>query len=203
VKFECTNCAGIGPEFWITLGALAIAAGALVIAFREHREYMKQLQARARFTLRLRPLRADDDGVIHTKGSKAYVIVEIGLKNDGNRAAGPTVINVVAPRHLETLRFCGPSGEELPATQAPAEAAETLVDAQGGRMSSKFLSTELPRVSLRPHYLKFARFPVDVPDQGEANVPLRVTAQADELPDDVSEVSERLLVRVVRTKFAP
>jgi hypothetical protein len=35
-----------------------------------------------------------------------------------------------------------------------------------------------------------------MPSKGVKSVPIRVTAQADELPDDVEEVSEATMIRV-------
>jgi len=50
---------------------------------------------------------------------------------------------------------------------------------------------------MRPHYVKFVRFSIDVPREGEVTIPFRVTVQADELPDEIGEVSEEIMVRVI------
>jgi hypothetical protein len=200
-QVECTNC-GPGVEVWVTVGALLIAGVALVISAREHREFMRQLRARARFRLTPRVLGANERGVIETGGSVRHVRVEIGLKNIGDRAASATVINVVAPRRLESLRWCGPKGEDVtdPALRQTAETAEVLTDVEGRRFEAEYLARELPRVGRKMDYVGWITFAVAVPPEGETSVPLRVTAQADELPDDIQEVSERVMVRVVRER---
>lgn len=72
-----------------------------------------------------------------------------------------------------------------------------LTDAGGREHKAQFLSVELPRVSRRTHYVKFLMFSIDVPHRGEMSVPMRATAQADELPDDIDEVSVPMMLRAV------
>ena len=55
----------------------------------------------------------------------------------------------------------------------------------------------MPRVAKRPYYVRYFAFLVAVPTAGEVTVPVRLKAQADEMPDDVDETVETLKVRVV------
>jgi hypothetical protein len=55
-------------------------------------------------------------------------------------------------------------------------------------------------VTRRSHYAAFVQFYVDVPRDAVRSIPLRVTADADELPDDAPEESERLMIRVALSR---
>lgn len=157
---ECSNCGGIGPEFWLSLAALLLAGVAgwyakrsadstaealslardeVNMAKTEHAEFLRQLRARARFRLLPRPLypEPDDDGVIRVDASTVRVLVEFGLKNVGDRAAGETVLNVLAPRSVSNFRWSGPRGEETPPDAKPAaDTPEELTDADGKTTSA-------------------------------------------------------------------
>ncbi len=78
----------------------------------EHAAFLRELRARARFTITARPLEADPDGVLRTDATRVFVRAEIGLANVGDKAAGPTTLNVLLPAGLDA-RWCGPGGEEL------------------------------------------------------------------------------------------
>jgi hypothetical protein len=214
---ECSNYGAIGPEFWLSLAALLLAGVAgwyakrsadaadaavglareeVKMARAEHEEFMRQLRARARFRLALRTTPApDDDGVIRENATVVNVRIEVILKNEGERAAGDTVVNVVAPRHVG-LRWCGPRGEQLADATPAAETPEELADADGRTWSGEYLKLTFPSVTRRAAYSRFAALSVEVPREGVRSVPLKVTAQADELPDDVDEEVECLMIRV-------
>jgi hypothetical protein len=224
VTVECSNC-GAGPEAWaaLILAALSfvVAIAALVYAKRsadaaaatlalardetkmaraEHEEFLRTLRARARFKLRFRfTPEADEDGVIRTGGTVIRMRIEILLKNEGERTAGETVVNVVASRGMG-LRWSDPRGSELPDATAAAETPEQLTDAEGKVRPAEYLAVTLPKVTLRSWYAKFATLYFDVPAEGEMSVPLRVTAQADELPDDIDEEVEHIMLRVARSR---
>lgn len=96
---ECSNCGGAD---WATIllsgGALAVALVALWITLREHRAFMRQASARALLTLTFRPLAADADGVIRREREGAFeAIVEVGISNEGDKAATGTTLNVLVP----------------------------------------------------------------------------------------------------------
>jgi hypothetical protein len=223
VTVECSNC-GVGAELWVALASLVVAVASVIVALRaardskrsadatdravalahdevemarkEHDEFLRGLRARARFRLSLRSRPEPEDGVISVDASTVQVRVEIGLKNEGDRAAGETVLNVVAPRHVLDFRWCGPQGEAVPDAGPPAETPEELSDAQGRAWPGQYLSKILPRVTRRSHYATFVSLGIVVPRTGERSVPVKVTAQADELPDDVDEAVEHLMIRV-------
>jgi hypothetical protein len=219
VSVECSNCGGLGTEFWLSLVALLLAAVAgwyakrsadhaseavalardeVEMAREEHNEFLRELRARARFRLSLSTWpEPDEDGVIREDATVVGVRVEVVLRNEGDRAAGETVLNVIGPELVwREFRWCGPNGEELPDALPPAPAPEELTDNDGRVWPARYLKLTLPRVSRRSPYARYARVSVEVPSDGVTSVPVRVTAQADELPDDVHEESERLMIRV-------
>ena len=196
MRVVCSNCGDVGPEFWVTLAALLVAAGALGIAFREHRVFMRELAARAKFRLIPSIDGADADNTIRTNADSIQVRGVFGLKNDGDKAAGTTVLNVLVSRTAHDLRWCGQQGEDL--SDAP-KAGNTLEDfGDGHEVAAYWLAWDVPRVARRPYYVKHFAFWVDVPRAGEVIVPVRMKAQADELPDDIDEEVETLQVRIVR-----
>jgi hypothetical protein len=54
----------------ISSAALIVSLGALTINLREHREFMRQLKARARFTVTVETVDADDDGILWTDADR-------------------------------------------------------------------------------------------------------------------------------------
>jgi hypothetical protein len=186
----------------ISAGALGIAAWALGMSFSEHREFLARLRARADFTGTVKFPPADDtDGdivTLVTEGNGGTIRIEVGLKNQGNRAAGLTVLNLIAPAWTRnSLSWSGPQGQALDVRSPPAPTDEQLTDPTGASTDAVYLALELPRVARRPHYVKFARLNFDVAVGGERWLPVRFTAQADELPDDVDELSVRRTLRIL------
>ena len=186
----------------ISLVALLIAAWALRMGHTEHREFLARLRARADFVGTVKFPQAADTGdevvTLVTEGNSGNIRIEVGLKNEGDRAAGFTVLNLVVPawaRH--SVRWSGPLGEELGTRSPPAETDEQLTDPAGETTGAVYLALELPRVARRPHYVKFAWLQFDVQPGGERWVPVRFTAQADELPDDIDEISVRRTLRIL------
>jgi hypothetical protein len=180
--------------------AVSLARDEVEMTREEHNEFLRQLQARARFRLVPRPIypQPDKDGVLRSDATTVTMRVEIGLKNHGDRAARETVINVLAPRHLESLRWSGPNGEKL-AEANPAPSGETLTDADGHVHDAQYLALILPSVTRRSVYVRYFVFDVELPRDGITSVPVRVTAEADELPDDELEPTEHLMLRVARS----
>jgi hypothetical protein len=177
--------------------AVALARDEVNMAKTEHAEFLRQLQARARFELTVRPTPEPENGVIRVDATEVQLRLRILLRNVGDRAASESVINVVAPVGLVgELRWCGPGGEQKRDASPPADTPETLTDAEGQTWPARYLSMTFPKVTRRSVYLTFATMSVQVPREGERSVPIRVTAEADELPDDEPEASERLMIRV-------
>lgn len=197
-QVECVKgCGGgINP---VGIIALVVALAALWMAWREHREFLRRVKARARLEVTLRVIQPDtarDDGLIEIGGNAGTIVVELGVKNTGEKAAGPTIINLLAPEYAE-LRWSGPRGEDLgpDAKQRLASGAMYLVS-QNTVVPERYLSKEAPRISLRSGHVTHASFYVTLGQSQELKVPLRASAQCDELPDDVDEASVILPLRI-------
>lgn len=198
---ECTNCGGDATDlqFWITVGALVIAFLALLMNFVQFREFLLGSRARANFRLTLSPVGTDPDGVRRTTAGKCATRVALGIKNTGKKAAGETVINVLIPRQLENVRWCGPNGEKLEDKSAvTANTAEKLVGPDGTEHQSMYLVRTLSRVGTKPNHVVFFEFYVEMQKSGEVVVPVRAKVQADEIPDDIEDYRAELPVRVER-----
>ena len=194
---ECTNCGdGAGLQFWVTVGALMIAFLALMMNFVQFREFLRRSRARAKFRLTLTAPYADPDGVIRTEGNAMTLRVQVGIKNEGSLAAGETVVNVLVPRWLDMAGWCGPNGEELERRPSLAETSERLRDSSGTEHEAKYLTKTLPRIGTKPgHVLYFMGF-TDVPAEGRKEIPMRLKVQADEIPDDVEEYVEDVIIGI-------
>jgi hypothetical protein len=179
--------------------ALSLARDEVGMARTEHPQFLRELRARARFRLSVKMIPTPGgDGVIREPATIVRLRLEVGLKNEGDRAAGETVLNVIAPRGLVgDFRWSGPQGELKPGASGPADAPETMTDADGKDWPAHYLALTIPRVTRRSPVAAFATMTVEVPRQGDVrSVPLRVTADADELPEGEPEASEKLMVRV-------
>lgn len=228
VTVECSNC-GSDVATAIAVASLIVAAVSLVLAAlarrdskrsaeasatsaeiareqrdmmrEEHEVWLEQVHARSDLELTMKTAGADDDGILRTEGSGVFIRVEVGIANRGSRAAGPTVLNVLAPRHTRHLRWSGPLGEEIDRPLV-AQTPETLTSPDGAVREADFLSQRLETVRRASPEVRFVSFSVDFPqplqEGDEVVVPLRAKASADEQPEDASEVSVDHLVRVRR-----
>lgn len=180
-----------------TREAVGLARDEVQMGREEHNEFLRELRARARFRLSLRTWpEPDEDGVIRQDATAVGVRVEIGLNNDGDRVASETVLNVVAPRRLADFRWSLANGGLVSAARPSADTPEELTDDDGRAWPGQYLDKTIPRVSRRSHYADWVLVSVEVPRDGVRSVPLRVTAQADELPDDIDEEVANLMIRV-------
>lgn len=89
---ECTNCGG-GTD-WLSLLvsflAVVVAAIALGITAREHREFMRQLQASAHLAIEFSLTNYDivpASGVLLHEASQINPIIRVTVRNTGNRTA--------------------------------------------------------------------------------------------------------------------
>jgi hypothetical protein len=183
--------------------ALGISAWALGISNREHKEFMNRLRARARFELSIAVPGGKEvepgQWLLVTDGSVVYVRVQLGFKNIGERAAGPSLLNVVVPSGLSDFKWCGPGGEDVDTRSHVAQTPERLTDGSRDGVPGQYLSMEVARVARRPHHLKFIRFAVRLEGlNAEVVVPVKFTLQADELPDDVQEEFVTATIRVLQ-----
>jgi hypothetical protein len=205
---ECSNCTSGGnggPAPWLSIGIAALALVATLIAlgmnYRQFREFNRRSKARARFKVSLSV--ANGVGGIRwtpVNTDKAYVIVGIGIKNYGDKAAGETLINALYPAHIKEARWSRPNGGEVEenGTPLPAEEGDLVVDPEtDAGYESKYLARTIPRIGTKPHTLVHFKFPVDdLKSVEEARIPLRVKVQADEIPDDIEEYEETMVVIV-------
>jgi hypothetical protein len=221
----CTNC---GSDEWITIASLLLAAAGLifaavatVVAYKaakaadatlivareeakrsstEHAEFMRQLQARARFDVTLTPQwPADENGLIEQDASTTRVTVAIGISNErGDKGAGPTTVNALVPEGIVTgLRWSGPQGEEaIGLSKIILTTPEILIDAEGNEYKAQYLFHELPRVTRRTARLLHLTCDVEIPRHGERSVPIRVRVESDDLPDEEPEVVCERMIRV-------
>jgi hypothetical protein len=191
------NCATGADTSWPTVLALIFAAIAAAIATRslliqatEHKRLTRELAKRADFEVTVRPTGDQYTNVGRDSASlvvrATFVILrfEIGLRNIGQRAAAHTVLNVLAPDSYGDLTWTLSNGGKRENLQAPAmKTSESLEQGRG----SWWISEEIERIALRTPKLRHIAFAVQVPTDGELTVPLRIKAQADDLPDDVEE----------------
>lgn len=200
---ECVNCGsgeGSDLQFWITVGALVIAFLALLMNFIQFRQFISGLRARAKFKVTLTTVgRGMKEGVRWTKAGRTAVRVSVGIKNEGNKAAGETLINALVPAHLENVRWSGPGGQATEEPKATAPTNEKLTGPDGTEYDAKFLSRTLPRVGTKPHHVVYFQFWAETKRPGDSvAVPIRVKVQADEIPDDIEEYVVDHIVRVER-----
>ena len=122
-------------------------------------------------------------------------LVEIGLKNTGERAARHTIVNLVAPRWLEELSWAEPGGSPKRGDARPPASTpdERLTDASGQEHSGIYLTEAPPLIGRRPAYVRYARFLLP---SGVESIPFRAVAQSDDLPEEVFEVREDFLLRL-------
>ncbi len=193
-KVQCTNCGSSPLAIWLAAGALAVALGALCIAVREHRVFMRELNARANFAITLELLNFPD-AVVRSTSSVVFLRLKIGIKNTGRKAARTTILNVVFPQFIHSIRWSGPQGEETDPPPPIHPTAETL-PGPGDGIPARWIAREVPRIGLKPHYVTHVNFRVEIPTDEPLSVPLKVKAEADELPDAVDEVVATLPVRV-------
>lgn len=207
---------GLDANLVVALVSLLLAGGALIYAKRaadaadasltltreeaqrsrlEHEEFLRQLRARARFEVTLTAEGADENGVITSDATVIYVTVEVGLRNVGEKAAGPTFINLLVPRSITHFRLMTAAGGEDPQQARPVP--ETLA-ADGDEVAAQYLSMERERTPRRTSFVRRAFLQVPVPDAGESVVPLRVKVESDDLADDEPEVVREMLLRVRR-----
>lgn len=161
--------------------------------------------ARANFKLSVDIVNADtgsDGGTLTTEGNHAMVRLRIGIKNVGDRAAGPTTVNVLLPAQYTggtALRWCDEGGADIPDVPAPTTTAEEIGDGASAG-PAVYLYRYVPTVSLRSPVILFMRFHVGPLHEHPIDVPVRVKTQADELPHHIEEV---ILDRVVRVQQTP
>lgn len=192
LEVTCSNCGG---DHWLTVLALlaaGIALVSLILTLREHVEFLRRINARARLSVFASLAGNDESDSIVSDATWVTARVKIAVANSGDKAAGPTTLIVAAPNH-EDIRWCDAAGRDLPGEPALSREAITVPAPSGhGRapVEAHYLETELPRISLKSPAVRHIRVNVVVPNEQDRShvVPLRIVARSDDLPDDVEEV---------------
>lgn len=202
---KCLNCGGAETS-WPTILALLFAGAAVLVAARslwlqasEHKRLTAELAKRADFALTIRPMGnlyesvGSDSAELTTPASSVLLLLEIGITNTGDRAATHTALNVLAPQRYRNLTWSLPNGAPIDRLATAAATSEQLENEE-----CWWISDEIERVALRTPRLRHATVDVEVPQEGEVTVQVRVKAQSDDLPDDVEERVKDFTVRVSR-----
>ena len=201
IPVHCLNCSTgasdtLGRWSLIVAGAaLFVALGALYIAAREHSVFIRQLKARANFTLTAdveTGASPDDPDLIKVAASAVIVRVRVGISNVGTKAAGPTLLNVLVPALFEDPAWVDHRGVRDGPKIAPIPTPELLKMPDGREVQAHWIEKKIPRVALRGGQVAWFAVQVGVP----TDLPIRIVAQSDDLPDDVTEVVLDKTIRV-------
>lgn len=198
---HCQNCGGGDTLSVVGLiiagAAFVVALFALYIAAREHREFMKQLRARARFDLTIGMNRFDGD-VHETEASTTVMVFFVGLSNVGDKAASETVLNVHTPASFGQLLWGTQTGESS-SERRGIPTGDTLTMPDGEEVGAQMISRTFQRLSLRGRTeFWFMVDGVPVP----CVLPIGVVVNSDDLPDD-QEFAWATRTFYVRRKGAP
>ena len=192
---RCLNC-GSGDtlatrSLIVAVVALVVAAVALYITLREHREFMKQLGARARFDLAVLLEQGFERGEVSVESGHPEITFRVTLDNVGEKAAGETILNVFAPATNE-LVWSTRSGMQLSSPDDAAATPEKLRLPDGTEVEARMIAKAIPRVARRAGHMTWFTVVVRQP----ADLHVRVVAQCDDLPDDQENVTADRLLRV-------
>ena len=172
---------------------------------QQYEQDQVERSARASFKLSVDIVNADagtDGGMLTTEGNHAMVRLRIGIENVGDRVAGPTTVNVLLPAQYgggSALRWCDEGGADIPDGPAPTTTSEQIGNG-ANTGPAVYLYCNVPTVSVRSPVILFMRFHVGPLREHPIDVPVRIKAQADELPHDIQEVT---LDRVVGVRQPP
>lgn len=213
VTVRCVNCGpATGNDILTGIGLAAAAIGvivaivALVVAIRsltaaqdslkiaqtEHQEFMQQLTARARFDLSIRALDAGADGALEIVGaSMANARFAIRLANTGDKASGPTNVEVRVPGSLRNFVWTDAGGTSY--EPRPIASRETLRMPDGRDVTTQLVTTQVPRVSTRTPVVLYIMFLVE---PSVTQVPVRIKAGSDDLPDDEGALVHDAIVQI-------
>jgi len=198
-EFRCSNCSSTSTDplalasFIVAIGALVIAGVALAWSHSEHKEFMRRLKARARLRINLEPRDApqavdsdDPMAIMAPVGESWEQVIQVTVANDGDTAAGTTVVNVHVEGANRAVSWCDPTGHDLPSSMTvKALDAEVAFTRDGSPSWARWMSQELARVSTGSNVIVFFKFGVRAT---ENRIRLRVSAHCDEQPDDAPAV---------------
>jgi hypothetical protein len=199
---RCINCGGSDSLVtWsriIAIVALVVALGALYNPAREHREFVKQLRARARFELKIDTDRFFGDVYETEAFASVSLVVRVGVSNVGDKAAGETIVNVLTPASPGELSWSTASGQKIGAE--PGRPSGDAVTMPGGEeVQAQVVSYVMERVSRRGRrevWFMVENLPVP------SDLPVAVVVNSDDLPDD-QDVAFAQRTFHVRSKGTP
>jgi hypothetical protein len=180
----------------ISLLSLRSAQAQRRMAADEHAEFMRELRARASFEISLSTLNGPENDLLElpTGASRTYGLIEVGLKNTGDRAARRTILNLVAQSWLAELGWVEPDGSPRADARSAMQTPDAqLRDGHGQEHPGIYLIEEFSSIDRRPAYVRRARFLLP---EGVETIPFRAVAQSDDLPDELFEVREDFLLRL-------
>jgi hypothetical protein len=183
---RCLNCGGDSHSLAvlsviIAAAAFVVAVFALVIAAREHKVFMKQLRARARFEVTIGTDRFDGDVYETDANTTVTMTLRVGISNVGDKAAGETVVNVLTPASFGELVWSTRSGQRIPAAERGMPTGDTLTMPDGEEVGAQMIFHTIQRVSMRGRReVWFMVDAVPVP----CVVPVAVGVNSDDLPED-------------------
>jgi hypothetical protein len=191
-EVHCTNCSGASTTDELALALSLIAVAVAIAAFTyqavEHREFMRQLRARARLALFIDPRPAPDaDGVIRIPGAtSAAVRVGLGIENTGDRPARDVLLSVLLPR---TIRFERTDEHGMPtpgqSRDANPDSVELLDDGRS-EVPVHWRSWEVARVVPERHYASYVTLLLDLPpSREELRVPMRVKLDSEDIDGQI------------------
>jgi hypothetical protein len=109
------------------------------------------------------------------------------------------VRNVIVPAVYKNFHWCGPVGEKIEHAHPPVPTPELMPNPDGRDRAAHYLSRTIDVLSRRSPFQAWATFYVEVPRHGESpetSIPVRVTAESDDLPDAEPEASASLMIRL-------
>lgn len=216
IAVRCVNCvaggvdhtgtivAGIGIGaavigVIVAVIALIVSARALKIARQEHglsavehKEFLRELNARADFVLTA-GLLPDMGDTLVLEASAMIARVQIGLQNVGERDAGEATVEVLVPGGIRTLYWTDRVGNQLPGDSSPAD--ESLPLPQGGEAPAQMLTKKIPRVPRGAPENQWLMFTVE---SAPAEILLRIKARSDDLDKPHDPVAREFTIHVQR-----
>jgi hypothetical protein len=184
----------------VSLRALNIAREEHGLSVTEHKEFLRQITARADIVLTAGLLPDMGDTYV-LQASAAIIRVQIGLQNVGDKAAGETTVEVLLPGGLTGLYWSDRGGTQLPTDSSPAR--ERLPLPQGGEAAAQLLTRKIARVPRgAPEYLWMMFTVASAP----AEIVVRIKARSDDLATENtrwSSTSRYTFARGHRARLKP
>ena len=173
----------------------------LAIAQTEHKEFMRQINARADFDLKVEIANletAEDGGLDLPPNTDHLVRFRLGVTNSGNKAAERTGFNFLFPARFRTAEWTDNQGRKSTEASSVAEVADptdTLPRLPHGE-EIHYLQRTVPEIRRKGHFITYVNLYLPANAFPEGAFSVRFKAWADELPDGVEERIEELTVPV-------